>query len=252
MTIGPGIEAFRQADAVIGEFDDDEAIRISAATNVDLSGHTGRMSIFDRVRQQFRDNKANRSRAWRRDDAAGFQCETQLRTTGEGQCRHHGLGNVLQISGQIDRRILVRMRQQLVQAGYGIGPPAEPFQNQPDFARIQSAGYRSVLTLPLMMQDRVIGALSVADMAGRVFTDEEVRLARAFGDQAAVELEVAPGNATPHLALQHPMPAEDVGSNLIRAIRANRFHVLTHPHARPLVESRFEAILEDFDFAGPE
>jgi hypothetical protein len=45
----------------------------------------------------------------------------------------------LQISGQIDR-ILVRMRQQLVQAGYGIDPPAEPFQDQPDFARIQSAG----------------------------------------------------------------------------------------------------------------
>ena len=39
---------------------------------------------------------------------------------------------------------------------------------------------------------------------------------------------------------------------MIRAIRANRFHVLTHPHARPLVAARFQAMLEDFDFAARE
>jgi hypothetical protein len=32
-------------------------------------------------------------------------------------------------------------------------------------------------------------------------------------------------------------------------IRANRFHVLTHPRTRPLVEGRFGAMLDDFDFA---
>jgi hypothetical protein len=45
------------------------------------------------------------------------------------------------------------------------------------------------------------------------------------------------------------MPAEEVGGVVIRAIRANRFHVLTHPNARPLIERRFRAMLEDFDFA---
>jgi hypothetical protein len=45
------------------------------------------------------------------------------------------------------------------------------------------------------------------------------------------------------------MAAEDVGPIVIRAIRANRFHVLTHPRARPLVEARFQAMLEDFEFA---
>jgi NAD(P)-dependent dehydrogenase (short-subunit alcohol dehydrogenase family) len=71
----------------------------------------------------------------------------------------------------------------------------------------------------------------------------------AFGAQAAPELAAgARGADTSRLAAQ-AMPAEDVGPILIRAIRANRFHVLTHPHARRLVESRFRAMLDDFDFA---
>jgi hypothetical protein len=36
---------------------------------------------------------------------------------------------------------------------------------------------------------------------------------------------------------------------VIRAIRANRFLVLTHPQTGPLVEGRFRAMLADFDFA---
>jgi hypothetical protein len=35
----------------------------------------------------------------------------------------------------------------------------------------------------------------------------------------------------------------------MRAIRANRFLVLTHPQTRPLVEARFRGMLEDFEFA---
>ena len=50
---------------------------------------------------------------------------------------------------------------------------------------------RAVLTVPLVVHDRVIGALGLGDAAGRVFTDEEVALARAFADQAAVALENA-------------------------------------------------------------
>jgi hypothetical protein len=47
----------------------------------------------------------------------------------------------------------------------------------------------------------------------------------------------------------YAMPAEDVGPIVVRSIRANRFHVLTHPRARRLVEDRFRRMLEDFDFA---
>jgi NAD(P)-dependent dehydrogenase (short-subunit alcohol dehydrogenase family) len=45
------------------------------------------------------------------------------------------------------------------------------------------------------------------------------------------------------------MAAEAVGPIVIRAIRANRLHVLTHPETRRLVEGRFRGMLADFDFA---
>lgn len=74
---------------------------------------------------------------------------------------------------------------------------------------------------------------------------------QAFGAQPAPQLAAAGGAAGASLppALLHAMPAEDVGPIVVRAIRANRFHVLTHPQARRLVEGRFRAMLADFDFA---
>jgi short-subunit dehydrogenase len=73
----------------------------------------------------------------------------------------------------------------------------------------------------------------------------------AFGEQAAPRLAAAggAGGASAPPPPVRVMPAEDVGPIVIRAIRANRFLVLTHPQTRPLVESRFRAMLEDFDFA---
>jgi len=45
------------------------------------------------------------------------------------------------------------------------------------------------------------------------------------------------------------MPAERVGPVVVAAIRANRLHILTHPEARPAVEARQAAMLDDFSFA---
>ena len=56
-------------------------------------------------------------------------------------------------------------------------------------AAVEQAPYRAVLALPLLIQDRAVGVLAVGDRAGRVFTDEEIRLAEAFGGQAATALE---------------------------------------------------------------
>jgi len=50
---------------------------------------------------------------------------------------------------------------------------------------------RAVLAVPLLVRNRVIGALFVRDRTGRVFSEEDVRLARAFADQAAVAFENA-------------------------------------------------------------
>jgi NAD(P)-dependent dehydrogenase (short-subunit alcohol dehydrogenase family) len=45
------------------------------------------------------------------------------------------------------------------------------------------------------------------------------------------------------------LPAEAVGPIVVRGIRANRLHILTHPEARVVVEKRMQQLLADFDFA---
>ncbi len=57
--------------------------------------------------------------------------------------------------------------------------------------RIDRAGYRSALSMPLVAKGRVIGVLSVGDAAGRIFGREEIELAQAFADYAAIGLENA-------------------------------------------------------------
>jgi GAF domain-containing protein len=57
--------------------------------------------------------------------------------------------------------------------------------------RVERSRFRAVLGVPLMVGPVVFGALSVGDVKGRVFTPDEVRLARAFADQAALALENA-------------------------------------------------------------
>ena len=58
-------------------------------------------------------------------------------------------------------------------------------------ARIEAAGYRAALTVPLIVHDRVIGALGIGDRAGRSFDEADIRLTEAFADQAALALENA-------------------------------------------------------------
>src|SRR5258705_12749597 len=49
----------------------------------------------------------------------------------------------------------------------------------------------SVLSLPLVVKGQVVGGFTVGDLLGRVYTDEDLRLAQTFADQAAVALENA-------------------------------------------------------------
>jgi PAS domain S-box-containing protein len=58
-------------------------------------------------------------------------------------------------------------------------------------ASIEQAPYRAVLAIPLIYQDRIIGALGITDRAGRAFAREEIKLAQAFADQAAIALQNA-------------------------------------------------------------
>jgi GAF domain-containing protein len=56
-----------------------------------------------------------------------------------------------------------------------------------DFAeRLQEAGYRAILAVPLAVQRQTVGVLAVGDVAGRVYTQEEVQVVQAFAAQAAL------------------------------------------------------------------
>jgi PAS domain S-box-containing protein len=57
--------------------------------------------------------------------------------------------------------------------------------------RIEGASYRAALSAPLIVNERLVGALSVGDATGRVYDDDEVRLVQAFADQAGRALENA-------------------------------------------------------------
>ncbi|HMH51340.1 MAG TPA: GAF domain-containing protein, partial [Candidatus Acidoferrum sp.] len=57
--------------------------------------------------------------------------------------------------------------------------------------RFEASPIRSLVAVPLVVGEAVIGVLATGDRAGRVFDDEEVRVLRAVADQAAVALENA-------------------------------------------------------------
>jgi PAS domain S-box-containing protein len=58
-------------------------------------------------------------------------------------------------------------------------------------ALTRTTGFPAVLAVPLAARARVIGALAVADVPGRVFTGDEQALLAAFADHAAVALDNA-------------------------------------------------------------
>jgi GAF domain-containing protein/CheY-like chemotaxis protein len=58
-------------------------------------------------------------------------------------------------------------------------------------ARLEQSTQRALIAVPLDVKGLMFGALAVADRTGRIFDDEEVRLAQAFADQAALALENA-------------------------------------------------------------
>ena len=112
-------------------------------------------------------------------------------------------------------------------------------------------GYSEMLRAELEGEGIGVSVLCPGVVASNLVETSVENRPGAFGAQAAPQLAPAPGagGASAPLPPVIAMAAEDVGPIVIRAIRANRFHVLTHPRARPLVEARFQAMLEDFDFA---
>ena len=72
-------------------------------------------------------------------------------------------------------------------------------------AKLADSPHRAVLAVPLLVKGHVIGALMAGDRLGRVYDDDDVQLAEAFADQAAVALE----NAQLYLTAQEANHAKD-------------------------------------------
>jgi signal transduction histidine kinase/ActR/RegA family two-component response regulator len=58
-------------------------------------------------------------------------------------------------------------------------------------ARLERSAYRSLLAVPLIVQERVLGALAVGAARGRRFTEREIELVSVFADHAAVAADNA-------------------------------------------------------------
>jgi GAF domain-containing protein/CheY-like chemotaxis protein len=58
-------------------------------------------------------------------------------------------------------------------------------------SRVKASGLGALLAVPLRVQARIIGALSIADRTGRRFTEVETALLQTFADQAALALDNA-------------------------------------------------------------
>ena len=112
-------------------------------------------------------------------------------------------------------------------------------------------GYSEMLRAELAGDGIGVSVLCPGVVSSNLMETSSDNRPHAFGAQPVPQVAVGGGMggaSTPPPPVK-AMPAEDVGPIVIRAIRANRFHVLTHPQARRLVEDRFRAMLADFDFA---
>jgi NAD(P)-dependent dehydrogenase (short-subunit alcohol dehydrogenase family) len=110
-------------------------------------------------------------------------------------------------------------------------------------------GYSEMLRAELADQGIGVSVLCPGVVASNLMGSSAENRPDAFGRQAAPLLTPERGGNDAARLADFAMPAEGVGPIVVRAIRARRFHVLTHPQTRRLVEERFRGMLEDFDFA---
>ncbi|HEU4366930.1 MAG TPA: GAF domain-containing protein [Methylomirabilota bacterium] len=82
---------------------------------------------------------------------------------------------------------------------------------------IEQAPHRAVLAVPLQIKGRIVGALAAGDRLGRVFGTDEVRLAEALADHAAVALE----NARLYTEAEERRREAELLAELARALSAS-------------------------------
>ena len=115
-------------------------------------------------------------------------------------------------------------------------------------ARIEQSPYRAALSVPLVVKDTVIGALSVGDREGRVFDDDEIRTAQAFADQAALALDNARLYEETHQRLRHLDSLREVVEQILVPISLEeRLNLIARKAAELFGADRATIALRDGD-----
>jgi signal transduction histidine kinase len=105
---------------------------------------------------------------------------------------------------------------------------------------------RAVLSVPLIVGDLVIGALSVGDRRGRVFDHQEVQLLQSFADQAAIAVHNAHLYAETTRQRQEAVALEQVAREITSSLEGDEVFRRIVDHGRELCRSDL-AFLTPFD-----
>jgi GAF domain-containing protein len=96
---------------------------------------------------------------------------------------------------------------------------------------------RSVVVVPLLVGDVVIGALAVGDRVGRVFGEEEIRLLEAFADEAAIAIHNADLYAETRRQQQEAEVLEEVARDITGSLKREEVFQRIVDRARQLCGS---------------
>ncbi len=110
-------------------------------------------------------------------------------------------------------------------------------------------GYSEMLRAELAPEGIGVSVLCPGVVASSLVDTSTSNRPDGFGSQLAPRLGIVNPSADRPAPTISAMPAEEVGPIVVRAVRENRLHVITHPDSRGVVERRFAQINADYDFA---